>query len=75
MTSRPSWVHGDDDAFVESLFRTATYRSEFPDCRFANLDAARDWAARLVHRDNHDHQHSGIRYVSPARRRAGSGRL
>ena len=65
----------DDDAFVEGLFRTATYRPEFPECGFANLDAARDWAARLVHGYNHDHKHSGIRCVSPAQRRAGSGRL
>jgi transposase InsO family protein len=61
----------DDNAFVESLFRTAKYRPEFPECGFANLDAARHWAARFVHWYNHDHKHSGIRYVSPAQRHAG----
>ena len=64
----------DDNAFVESLFRTAKYRPEFPERGFANLDAARDWASRFVHWYNHDHKHSGIRYVSPAQRHAGLDR-
>ena len=61
----------DDNAFVESLFRTAKYRPEFPERGFTNLAAARDWASRFVHWYNHDHKHSGIRYVSPAQRHAG----
>ena len=62
----------DDNAYVESLFRTAKYRPEFPDRGFADLDAARAWAARFVHWYNHEHRHSGIRYVSPAQRHAGA---
>jgi transposase InsO family protein len=61
----------DDNAYVESLFRTAKYRPEFPDKGFADLDEARAWAARFVHWYNHDHRHSGIRYVSPAQRHVG----
>jgi putative transposase len=61
----------DDNAYVESLFRTAKYRPQFPDKGFADLDEARAWAARFVHWYNHDHRHSGIRYVSPAQRHAG----
>jgi putative transposase len=61
----------DDNAFVESLFRTAKYRPEFPAKGFADLEAARNWAADFVHWYNHDHRHSGIRYVSPAQRHAG----
>jgi transposase InsO family protein len=61
----------DDNAFVESLFRTAKYRPEFPPRGFATLDDARIWAARFVHWYNHEHRHSGIRYVSPAQRHAG----
>ncbi len=33
----------DDNAFVESLFKTAKYRPEFPAHGFANLEAARAW--------------------------------
>ena len=61
----------NDNAFVESLFRTAKYRPEFPERGFADLESARTWAATFVHWYNHDHAHSGIRYVSPALRHAG----
>ena len=61
----------DDNAYAESLFRTAKYRPEFPARGFADLDAARAWAASFVHWYNHDHRHSGIRYVSPAQRHDG----
>ena len=61
----------DDNAYVESLFRTAKYRPEFPGKGFATLDDAREWARRFVHWYNVDHRHSGIRYVSPAQRHAG----
>lgn len=61
----------DDNAFVESLFRTAKYRPEFPTRGFADLQAAREWAAQFVQWYNHEHLHSGIRYVSPAARHEG----
>lgn len=64
----------DDNAFVESLFRTAKYRPEFPSAGFADLQVAREWAHRFVHWYNHEHRHSGIRYVSPAQRHAGHDR-
>ncbi len=56
----------DDNAYAESLFRTAKYRPEFPAKGFTDLDAARTWAAAFVRWYNHDHRHSGIRYVSSA---------
>jgi len=61
----------DDNAFAEALFRTAKYRPEFPLKGFADLDAARRWAMRFVQWYNHEHRHSGIRYVTPAQRHAG----
>ena len=61
----------DDNAFAEALFRTAKYRPEFPLKGFADLDAARQWGMRFVQWYNHDHRHSGIRYVTPAERHAG----
>ncbi len=61
----------DDNAFVESLFRTAKYRPEFPERGFDDLDAARGWAAEFTRWYNVEHRHSGIRYVSPAQRHAG----
>jgi putative transposase len=64
----------DDNAFVEALFRTAKYRPEFPLKGFAELDAARRWAACFVHWYNDEHRHSGIRYVTPGQRHAGQDR-
>lgn len=64
----------NDNAFVESLFRTAKYRREFPAKGFADLQEARQWASAFVSWFNHDHRHSGIRYVSPAQRHAGEDR-
>jgi putative transposase len=61
----------DDNAFAESLFRTAKYRPEFPAKGFVDLDEARAWATHFVRWYNVDHRHSGIRYVSPAQRHAG----
>jgi transposase InsO family protein len=64
----------NDNAFSESLFRTAKYRPEFPAKGFADLQQARLWARSFVDWYNNDHKHSGIRYVSPAQRHAGEDR-
>lgn len=61
----------NDNAYAESLFRTAKYRPEFPAAGFAGLDSARTWAAAFVHWYNCEHRHSAIRYVTPAQRHAG----
>lgn len=61
----------DDNAYAESLFRTAKYRPEFPAKGFADLDEARAWAAGFVQWYNVEHRHSSIGYVSPAQRHAG----
>jgi transposase InsO family protein len=61
----------DDNAFSESLFRTAKYRPEFPAKGFETLEDARMWAAAFARWYNVEHHHSGIRYVSPAERHDG----
>ena len=61
----------DSNAFVEALFRTVKYRPQFPAKGFANVSDARTWVSEFVSWYNHDHRHSGIRYVSPAQRHAG----
>ncbi len=64
----------DDNAYAEALFRTAKYRPDVPTTGFADLAAARQWAAAFVHWYNHQHHHSGIRYVTPAQRHTGEDR-
>ncbi len=62
----------DYNAFVESLFRTAKYRPEFPASGgFDDLDQARQWASGFVHWYNCEHRHSAIGYVTPTQRHAG----
>lgn len=61
----------DDNAFVESLFKTAKYRPEFPAHGFASLQQARAWGYDFAHWYNFEHRHSAIRYVTPAQRHAG----
>ena len=61
----------NDNAYAESLFRTAKYRPEFPAAGFADVESARTWAAAFVHWYNFEHRHSAIRYVTPAQRHAG----
>lgn len=75
---KPSYSHprvSDDNAFAESVFRTAKYRPEFPAKGFENLEQARQWATQFVYWYNVEHRHSGIRYVSPAQRHAGEDQL
>jgi transposase InsO family protein len=61
----------DDNPFAESLFRTLKYRPGYPVAGFATLEDARCWVAAFVHWYNHEHQHSGIGFVTPADRHAG----
>jgi putative transposase len=64
----------DDNPFVESLFRTAKYRPEFPSGGLPSREAAQKWAAEFVNWYNNEHLHSGIRYISPAVRHTGQDR-
>ena len=61
----------DDNAYAESLFRTAKYRPEFPAKGFADPNAARTCAADFVRWYIDVHRHSGIRYVAPGQRHDG----
>ena len=66
--SRPSV--SNDNPYSEALFRTAKYRPEYPKGPFASIEAARDWVRWFIEWYNHEHLHSGIRFVTPAQRHA-----
>lgn len=71
---RPSFSRpavSNDNPYSESLFKTLKYRPAYPLKPFADLAAARQWAADLVTWYNHEHRHSAIRFVTPAQRQAG----
>lgn len=67
--SRPSV--SNDNPYSESLFRTLKYRPEYPEKSFSNLAEARIWVGAFVRWYNEQHQHSAIKYVTPAQRHAG----
>ena len=64
----------DDNPFSEALFRTMKYRPEYPDGAFGSIEAAQTWVDTFVRWYNEDHQHSGIRFVTPAERHDGRER-
>ena len=61
----------NDNAYAETLFRTAKYCPLWPQKPFDTLVAARAWVQRFVQWYNEEHRHSGIRYVTPAQRHRG----
>jgi putative transposase len=67
--SRPSV--SDDNPFAEAIFRTLKYRPGYPKKPFADLVEATAWVAGFVHWYNHEHLHSGIRFVRPIDRHEG----
>ncbi|WP_115336877.1 IS3 family transposase [Legionella londiniensis] len=58
----------NDNAFAESLFKTVKYCPQWPSSGFATVEDAREWMLGFTHFYNHEHRHSGIRFVTPAQR-------
>lgn len=61
----------NDNAYAESLFRTAKYSPQWPNKPFASLEAARRWVHEFVWWYNETHRHSGLRFVTPGQRHRG----
>lgn len=58
----------DDNAYVESFFRTLKYGPMWPNEGFGTLNKARDWVQKFMQWYNQKHQHSKIRFVTPEQR-------
>ena len=54
----------DDNPFSESQFKTMKYRPDFP-ARFASMEDGRAFCQKFFAWYNHEHQHSGIGYMTP----------
>ncbi len=67
--SRPSV--SNDNPYSESLFKTLKYRPEYPEHAFVDIHAARTWVTEFVAWYNHQHLHSGIKFVTPQQRHSG----
>lgn len=61
----------NDNAYSESLFRTLKYCPMWPSDGFATTEDARHWVSGFTDWYNEKHQHSGLRFVTPAERHRG----
>ena len=61
----------NDNPYSEALFRTCKYCPAYPARGFASLHEARAWLQQFRKGYNHEHRHSGIRFVTPAQRHQG----
>jgi transposase InsO family protein len=61
----------NDNPYSEALFRTCKYCPAYPTQGFAGLEEARAWMQQFVYGYNHEHYHSGIRFVTPQQRHNG----
>lgn len=61
----------NDNPYSESVFRTLKYRPAFPYAGFKIIEDAQKWTAEFVHWHTHEHQHSGINFVTPEQRHTG----
>jgi putative transposase len=61
----------NDNAYAESIFRTCKYRPDYPYKGFATLEEARAWVLTFVTWYNHEHKHSGLKFMTPQQRHTG----
>ena len=62
----------NDNTYSEFLFRTVQYRQNYPSRPFGNKEEACHWVASFVEWYNHQHRHSGIKFVTPQQRHRGA---
>ena len=65
----------NDNAYVESLFRTLKYVPQWPSSGFKTLEEARAWVDKFTRWYNEEHRHSGIGYVTPLQRHTGEDKM
>lgn len=60
-----------DNPHSESLFRRVKYRPCCSSWLFTSKDEAYEWVASSLEWSNHQHRHSGIKFVTPQQRLSG----
>ena len=65
----------NDNAYAESIFRTCKYRPDYPYKGFFVLTDARTWVLKFVHWYNHEHKHSGLKFMTPHQRHSAQTRV
>jgi hypothetical protein len=62
----------NDSHFSEALFCTVKYRPDYPNRPFASNEEACEWVRTFVDWYNHQHRHSGIKFVTTHQRHSGT---
>ena len=65
----------NDNPYSEALFKTLKYSPKYPFKPFDSLLEARTWVDDFVRWYNHDHLHSGIKFVTPEQRHVGKDEM
>lgn len=61
----------NDNPYAESLFKTLKYHCNYQPKGFEDITQARLWCQKFVRWYNHEHHHSGIKYLTPHQRHSG----
>ena len=61
----------NENPYSELLFRTVKYRPDYPNRPFSSKEEACQWVSSVVDWYNHQHRHSGIKFVTPHQRHYG----
>jgi transposase InsO family protein len=67
--SRPAV--SNDNAYSESLFKTLKYCNFYPNMPFPSVEETRDWVEKFVKWYNSEHDHSGLKFITPEERHQG----
>jgi len=61
----------NDNAFIESFFKTVKYMPSFPYKGFSSIKEARSWVFKFAKYYNNEHRHSGLKFLTPNQRHNG----
>ena len=64
----------NDNPYSESLFKTIKYRPNYQPKGFKSIEEARAWCSIFVHWYRYEHHHSGIKFLTSAKRHAGKSK-
>lgn len=62
----------NDNAYIESMFRTVKYMPSFPHDGFSGIEIARQWVDAFVDYYNKKHHHSSLKFLTPNQRHDGA---
>jgi len=65
----------NDNAFIESFFKTVKYMPMFPYNGFNTISDARTWVLQFSNYYNREHRHSSLKFITPNERHNGLSKV